>query len=241
MSQADDPRDEELSALYRATQEEMPSAGLDARILAAARAAATPPREVAPPARPVSWTQRWRIPVALAATVLMTATLTLLVREHEVDGIAPHASKPQAAQARKEAVPSAPAPAPAPAAAPAPERRSAVPARDTAVESIAPKDRLADHQPSVSAKRAGPPPAQPSAAPPAALAAPAAARADHAAESMQAERASGAGKRESGPEQWLAEIRRLRSEGRATEAAARLAAFEKRYPQFPLPEDMKQP
>jgi len=43
------------------------------------------------------------------------------------------------------------------------------------------------------------------------------------------------------PDQWIAEIRRLRQEGRTAEAEASLAEFRKRYPYYALPEDLKGP
>lgn len=69
--------------------------------------------------------------------------------------------------------------------------------------------------------------------------APATARANASAES--AARPALSGTLERSPEQSLEEIRRLRREGRAAEAEARLAEFRKRYPQFLLPDDLKQP
>ncbi len=41
------------------------------------------------------------------------------------------------------------------------------------------------------------------------------------------------------PEAWLQRIRELRAAGRETEAAQSLARFRQRYPDFPLPTDMK--
>ena len=58
------PQDKELAALYRSGAEEMPPPGLDARILAAARSVAPAP---APAAKPLPWSQRWRMPIAVAA------------------------------------------------------------------------------------------------------------------------------------------------------------------------------
>lgn len=40
-------------------------------------------------------------------------------------------------------------------------------------------------------------------------------------------------------EQWLAEIRKLIDQGREVEAAQRLAAFRKRYPGLPVPDDIR--
>ena len=43
------------------------------------------------------------------------------------------------------------------------------------------------------------------------------------------------------PEQWIADIRRLKQEGRAADAEASLAEFKKRYPYYTLPADLRQP
>jgi hypothetical protein len=40
------------------------------------------------------------------------------------------------------------------------------------------------------------------------------------------------------PEAWLAEIRRLKAQGRDAEAAMELAEFRKRHPDFALPADL---
>ena len=40
-------------------------------------------------------------------------------------------------------------------------------------------------------------------------------------------------------EKWLEDIRRLKSEGKATEAERELAEFRKRYPDYRLPEDLR--
>ncbi len=260
MIKPDDPQDRELGALYRAAAQEAPSPGLDARILAAARDAATPPREAAANLRPKSWTQRWRIPVALAATVLMTSTLTLLVREHGVDSDetmlprqAPAARKSEAVApaASASVAPASPAPQPAPQQSISGTERkakAAAPSREDRGEANTAKDQLADHpredprdppQSDRAAERAAPPVAESTAGAAAMRSAPATARANASAES--AARPALSGTLERSPEQWLEEIRQLRREGRAAEAEARLAEFRKRYPQFLLPQDLKQP
>ena len=84
MKEDDELQDKELTRLYREAARERPSARLDARMLAAARAAGRP---AAVPAA-TSWVSSWRIPAALAATVLLSFTLTLLMREGDDDGSA---------------------------------------------------------------------------------------------------------------------------------------------------------
>ena len=41
------------------------------------------------------------------------------------------------------------------------------------------------------------------------------------------------------PEKWLEDIRKLRTEGKATEVERELAEFRKRYPDYILPEDLR--
>ncbi|MBK7675319.1 MAG: hypothetical protein IPJ27_11480 [Candidatus Accumulibacter sp.] len=70
----DSPSDPEVSRLYRQHSTDEPSPAVDQRILAAARAALA--------GRPAStrggWWQRWRTPLALATTLLLTVTLSVL-------------------------------------------------------------------------------------------------------------------------------------------------------------------
>jgi Meckel syndrome type 1 protein len=56
-----------------------------------------------------------------------------------------------------------------------------------------------------------------------------------------AERALPQGAAIQSPEAWLAEIRRLRAEGRLTEADVALASFRREYPDYTLPEDLRRP
>jgi hypothetical protein len=68
------PSDPEVSRLYRQHSTDEPSSVADQRILAAARAALA--------GRPANtrggWWQRWRTPLALATTLLLTVTLSVL-------------------------------------------------------------------------------------------------------------------------------------------------------------------
>ena len=122
----DAERDPRLDRLYRDAAREVPPARLDTAILAAAR------REVH--ARPRSLTttlRRWHIPVSIAAVVIVSVSLVILVREESgeqvvlapVPVIAPTAEQPATPALQR-------APATAPrgasqqqAAAPAPPRR----------------------------------------------------------------------------------------------------------------------
>ena len=111
------PRDEALSRVYRGQADAAPAgppAALDAHILAAARRAVTAPRR---PARvPLPWWRRLMVPVSVAAVLVVSATLTLMVHDEQQKLEAPApAAVPQAA----------PKPAPFPAVPPAPARSSA--------------------------------------------------------------------------------------------------------------------
>jgi hypothetical protein len=115
-------RDPRLDRLYSETAREGPPAHLDAAILAAAR------REVGARPRPLaSALSRWRVPVSIAALVILSVSLVTLVREEGGDEFvkvapsAPPAPMPAGV---------APAPAPQPLQAdaakpspPAPEAR----------------------------------------------------------------------------------------------------------------------
>jgi hypothetical protein len=144
-----DRRDPRIDAAYRATPREEPPAELDERIRAAARrAVADGPRSSDAGARAPdrrSWVARWRVPVSLAATVVIVVTLTVMMQDEEsrrakldaqVNGPPSAAEAPQraapAAEDARTAVPGAQppqppitgaprAPAEAPAAAPAPQ------------------------------------------------------------------------------------------------------------------------
>ncbi len=273
MIERDDPQDKELASLYREAAGEQPSAGLDARILAAARATTTPPKVVSQ-----SWLNRWKIPVALAATVLLTTTLTLLVQEEEAGRLtSPDTGAMRAPLPAKEAAsppPAAPAPAPAepplkaarpttkpmtgPAPAPSatgslakereiPAASSAQPVPDSYLNlgGAAAERKTQQAAPAAAESRTDALRDQPArektrqeiqAAPPSPMAAP-----SPAARSMAAPAAKHAETDQRSPDQWLDDIRRLRREGRAQEADASLAEFRQRYPQYVLPDDLKQP
>ncbi|HEY6241125.1 MAG TPA: hypothetical protein VIW78_09825 [Burkholderiales bacterium] len=74
-----EPRDEELSGIYRDAEGPRPPQRVDDNILAASqRVAGARPRPAG-----AGFARRWGTPVALAATMLVTATLTLMVFERE--------------------------------------------------------------------------------------------------------------------------------------------------------------
>jgi hypothetical protein len=72
-----EPRDEELSRIYRDAQAPVPPQRVDDNILAASRRVAG----VGPRSARSGFARRWGTPVALAATVVVTFTLTLVAFE----------------------------------------------------------------------------------------------------------------------------------------------------------------
>jgi len=119
-------RDPRLDRLYREAAREAPPAHLDAAILAAAR------REAGARPRSVSSTlRRWHVPVSIAAVVIVSVSLVILVREEGGEQIV---QAPVSTVALPAEQPAGPATQPAPAtgtreavqpqvAAPAPLRR----------------------------------------------------------------------------------------------------------------------
>ncbi|HKA39019.1 MAG TPA: hypothetical protein VKD25_04580 [Burkholderiales bacterium] len=86
-------RDPRLDGLYRDTPRDTPSAALDAAILAAAR------REVGSRPRPASTLRRWRVPVSIAAIVVLSASLVTLIREEADEAVLRDVRQPTATPA----------------------------------------------------------------------------------------------------------------------------------------------
>ena len=82
-------RDEELSHIYRDAEGPRPPQRVDDNILAASQRVASTIR------RPAGFSRRWGAPVAIAATVLVTSTVALMVFERQsgVDVLAPKAPR----------------------------------------------------------------------------------------------------------------------------------------------------
>jgi hypothetical protein len=116
-------RDPRFARLYREAAQEAPPAHLDAAILAAAR------REVG--ARPRSFAsalRRWHVPVSVAAVVVVSATLVILVREQEMAERSIQAPVPAAATPAEQAAAPRTPPAPPEAARETAQPRLAAPA-----------------------------------------------------------------------------------------------------------------
>jgi len=286
---SDEPRDPSIDAAYRSTARDEPPGALDERILAAAHRAVE--------ARPVpvgrSFAQRWRVPVAVAATVVLSATVTLMIYESEKTPPMPERLSP--GKVREDQVaPAMPAsrgdldkgsgarkakpPALLEERRVAPETgasRPSAPADRDALRQV-PAQESSRMQSSESKMAPAPFPAEPArpATPPAASAprakeneapvakkreAPGAALSTPAAEAERAssmtrertlaDRPTGRTERDAGvgaaqsvlqsPEDWIAEIRRLKQAGKADEANRLLVQFRERFPDYPLPEDLR--
>jgi len=287
-------RDEELSHIYREAEGPRPAQRVDDNILAASQRVAGNVRRPAAFGLP----RRWGTPVALAATVLVTSTVALMVFERQsgVDVLAPKA--PRAERAAKVATPLRASPAEplraepsgkSPVAEPPQASPQKSPSTDLPRAAPAPaapdpqaasrSDRVQQHtvETALSGERRGTgQPARVPAIPPGveilrkseeAKPVPDAQRAFEAQQQMQAAPAaapvaganalresasplqgavSGLASRvavseakERTPEKWLADIRKLKTEGKATEAERELAEFKKRHPDYIVPEDLR--
>jgi hypothetical protein len=153
----DEPRDRELEKAYREASDEAPPPELDARILAAAhRAVGAKPQ---PATKAPGWLDRYRVPLSIAATVVLATTLTVMVRdesERGADGV-PVLSAPTRATPSSAPPAVTPSPAPPPAAPRAVEALKAAPSgASTANEQKARADvpRTPDAAPRLEERRA---------------------------------------------------------------------------------------
>ena len=214
---AEHEKDAQLSQRYRDLGREEPPRHIDDAILAASR------REVR--------RKPWLYPVAAAAALGVLAVAVSLHVERE---------QPEEIVTMKEAAP-APAPAPAPAAPeppravqraekapapvfvpdPKPERRDDT--RDLAKQSGA-GSAAAEQMPESRAARPQSAPAPVAASP----------------RMREAERPLAALGLDEAPLPWLERIARLREEGKHDEADRALAEFRKRYPDFRIPDPMRE-
>jgi hypothetical protein len=250
-----DERDPKLQAAYRALDAEEPPRALDEAILAAARRPLAAARQTAR-----SWTQRWSVPLSLAAVVVLSVVVTLRI-QHEQPGIEqPAPVRKEEQVARQAAEPIKPAADPdGPAAesvARAPQQKS-MPRKEaqafpsSAQDRAVAESRVAEAAPASPAASSAPAPqmeapalakradAAPevgamagSVAPPPAPAADA-----PAMRAMQRERIA-AERDVATPERELERIAGLRKQGKHDEADKALAEFRKRHPEFKIPAPM---
>ena len=243
------PTDPQISRLYREHAQAEPSAAIDQIILAQARQVVTArPTET----RSTGWWTRWRMPLTLLTTVMLTVTLTLLVERQPGDlSSLPSVEQPRSesvqdgvlAPNKKQAEAAAPArPMQAPAAPSVKESRPSPHAVSRERDASSASKIAADQSPAVSApadKAENVAPAANAASQAASRgelrAAPEISTARPAAAPLAKSRADGTRT----PELWLEEIRALRSAGKNQEAEHQLAEFRRAYPDYPLPEEFR--
>ena len=254
-----DLRDPNVDRAYREAPRDEPPPELDERIRAAARRAVdTRPRSLEQQAsdeRRRSWASRWRVPLSVAATLVIAATLTVMVQEEErrPRDDAGRGASPMIVAPREAEKPAPPASAPDAAAARAPGSTPApaAPASVTTPPSAEPAPKLEQRARSVEVEApAAAPPAAPAPvpAPPAQKAVPQTAPAGAASEALRRDRNLGdrpeRASREAAPsairtpEAWVEHVRNLRLQGREAEATAELVELRRAYPDFQLPPDL---
>jgi hypothetical protein len=196
-------RDEKVTQTYRALGGEEPPRALDEAILAASRRSQ----------------HRWRVPLSIAAVLVLAVGVTLRMLPQRPDAesvaLAPQVietPKPAAASAEPAAKFAHDLPSPAAAGAGAPS--AAAPRAPVAAASVAGAVQRDDEAAAEGRARAL------ASAPPA----PAAAKLSDAALT---------------PEAWLKRIVELRQQGREREAQESLAEFKKRYPDYKIPEALR--
>ena len=201
----------QVAQKYRELGVEEPPRALDDAILAAAR---RPPAGERRPAR--SWTQRWAVPLSLAAVVVLSVTLTLRI-QHEQPGI--ESPAPRA----KESAPASPAPVADAQVKPKLEAQPKAAAAPTpapaAVEMLASRRDATRSAESSAAGAVARNEARPAMA------------------QMQAPAAKTA--LADTPERELERIAGLRNLGMHDEADKALAEFRKHYPDYAIPETMR--
>ena len=211
----DAERDPQLDRLYREAAREAPPAHLDAPILAAARRDAG--------ARPRSLTstlRRWHVPVSIAAVVIVSVTLVILVREEGGERIVPAPVQAVAPPAEQLA---APGPQPSPATPRMAEERAAPSPADAATAGrmagavSVPGEPLAGRS-AIEASQAKP-----------------MARAMQAKPPEQDRLPAWHGYEKELPQKWLVRIEELKRQGQAVEAEEMLSEFKRRFPEHPLP------
>ena len=241
----DIPNDPLLSRLYREQALAEPSSAVDEHILAAARQAATTGPQTP---RRNGWWQCWRLPLTLVTTVMLTATLALLV-ERQPGEISTEPLTERTEQRRIQ--PSTPAnqtSPPAAASSPGRSRESTLSAPAQRSESRERKPMPVTNADLTEATRPASPAAKAEAVlPPAGAtrdaansgelrAAPAPAAARPSAEPRAKMRADST----RSPAAWLEEIRALRRAGEAEEAQRQLSEFRLAHPDYVLPEEFRQ-
>ncbi|MCC7702306.1 hypothetical protein IGS59_08660 [Janthinobacterium sp. GW460P] len=257
----DEPNDEELTALLASLPQPAPSSALDAAILADAEKALHPPAaandsadgvlRTLPAKKSPDYLQRWRVPLGLAAAVLLTVNLIGVDWFGSKPAQFPVVGEPVTQEVMREA---APAPVPATESVPPPPApramAKAAPRPPVQAEPVA---AVPSAPPLAATVPVAPPAPPPPPAPAAAIEQPAA---------MQAE----AGLQRQAPVQralampapvavrsaplpppakldasvWLLKIDALLKAGEGALAREEWAAFRQAYPDYPVAEELRQ-
>lgn len=202
--------DSELSRAYKEAAGEKPPAALDAAILEEARRAVDHGGRVARS----PFARTWLVPASLAAVLLLTVGLVTFVSRESGEALspaAPLAEEPALMKQQKAPAEKKAAPAPPPA-----KMRTDAPASVTPAMVPAESTERRRARDEVGGQRKENKRGQ---RPPAAL----------TATEMRA----------LSPEEWLKRIAQLRQQGKHDEAEASLAAFKKRYPDYPIEKFLK--
>lgn len=258
------PVDAGLSRLYRATAGDEPPPALDMAILKAAREAVAP-QPVS--AQPTPWWKRLKVPVTIAATVMLTVMLTLTVDRNPPEIMLEKAHTP-VPKTLSPAPPAVPAETRADTQAPARADDAGVVRQSVPAALVPAPAAIADRAEKKSKGASVPAATEAVTRPPAAMEIPSAVPVTPREKSESVEgRASVSAERERSADRapamapagvaapmlesaakraaprpetvWLEEIRSLRRQGKLDEAARRLAEFRAAYPDYPLPDDLK--
>ena len=254
-------RDESLDRLYRATAAEQPPARFDAAIRAAAR------REAGAGPRSLSRLRTWQVPVSLAAVLVLSATLVLMMREEGADRLE-SAVEPASPRVAAPVRPPEPQARPAEAQAPASPPRAAQSRVQPPAANMAPpklpevpqaEQKILAGKAELTQPEAPPEPrrevaAMADGARPMMRAAPAPAAADAPTGRMarSAPAASPAAAASAAPplwqdlidqpaDKWIQRILEWQRAGRSADAEALVREFVRRFPQQPLPAEIRQP
>jgi len=216
----------QLTRAWREAGDEEPNADLDEVIIEAAR------REVrkGPKVAYSPFSRSWGVPLALAAVLVVSVTVTLVMHEEATEPLPELMDGPPAARAPEPNPPVAPGKAEA-QRAPAPVlREHARP--DSREREASPREA----PPAPAAAQVPAPPAESAARKQALPSAPESLREerDLAATPARAKVEDAGRAREMTPEEWLAKIEELRRQGKEVEADALFAEFRKRYPDYPV-------
>jgi hypothetical protein len=209
-----------------------PDPATDRLVLARARAAIAAPERSASAGR-FDRSPRWAVPLALAATLVLSFVLVLQMESRDV-------TAPPAGEVAADAASDAAAPAPAAATgAKAGDDAAAAMAESASAGAPVATAREATRVAPDAAPAAPPPAPAALPQPTAVLQAPAATQRAAAAVSAAAELRYEAAADEETPQAWLARIERLQAAGDIETARRELAAFRERHPQWALPEGLR--